>query len=319
MHVPAVLVGINKARFMVDLSVRPSHLNTTEDYWMRQLLEQRYHTDRYLKRWWPTTGRNVDSLFDKYCSEKEALEAYRKAELASLNRFDELNAPRGSGQGQGQGQGSSAYGPSSNGTTAGSRGGAGGDGAGATGGGGSNSNGKRLQKARQIYHPLFANIDARGAEEKLKGRGAGEVIFRPSSKGPDALSITWAFQEEWVKHIDIEERGKTPGQLTLGKQLFIKEPDMQEAFSDLDEIHARYIEPMNDYVNAMTSHSHFRQGSKEEVEVRRKSSPKLLHIFPHHRYLTLPYLSSHMAWVCYSHSNCSFSHCLFLSFQKFNS
>ena len=29
------------------------------------------------------------------------------------------------------------------------------------------------------------------------GKGAGEVVIRPSSKGPDMLAITWAFQEHW--------------------------------------------------------------------------------------------------------------------------
>lgn len=36
----------------------------------------------------------------------------------------------------------------------------------------------------------------------------GEIIIRPSSKGANFLAITWAFQTDWFKHIDIEERGK---------------------------------------------------------------------------------------------------------------
>ena len=34
MHVFAVVVGVNKQRFSIDLSVKPSHLRSTEDYWM---------------------------------------------------------------------------------------------------------------------------------------------------------------------------------------------------------------------------------------------------------------------------------------------
>ena len=29
---------------------------------------------------------------------------------------------------------------------------------------------------------------------RREGKGPGEILFRPSSKGPDVLSITWAFQ-----------------------------------------------------------------------------------------------------------------------------
>lgn len=52
-----------------------------------------------------------------------------------------------------------------------------------------------------------------------------------------------------------------------GNQLVIREPDMEhEIFSDLDEIYARYIEPMNDLVSAMVTHRSFRAGTVAEVE-----------------------------------------------------
>ena len=50
------------------------------------------------------------------------------------------------------------------------------------------------------------------------------MLVRPSSKGPDQISITWAFQENWFKHFDVEERGKMPGQLELADQLYVKVP-----------------------------------------------------------------------------------------------
>jgi hypothetical protein len=243
MHLPAVVVGINKQKLVVDVSIRPSHLARTEDSWVLDILDGNMR-NRYLLRWWPTTTRNGDALFDKYCPAREALEAYRKAEQASINRIEGIAAAR------------------------------------AAESGGAAARRKSAQKARQIYHPLFANVDCRGAEEKLRGMGAGEVLFRPSSKGPDSLSITWAFQEGWFKHVDVEEKGKIPGQLSLGTQLFVKDADLTEPFSDLDEIHARYIEPMNDYVKAITSHTHFRLGSKDEVEVRLViTSHYLIHCF----------------------------------------
>jgi hypothetical protein len=46
-------------------------------------------------------------------------------------------------------------------------------------------------KMRTIYHPLFANVSYKEAEDRLtrEEKGAGEVLFRPSSKVRRALSI----------------------------------------------------------------------------------------------------------------------------------
>jgi transcription elongation factor SPT6 len=56
----------------------------------------------------------------------------------------------------------------------------------------------------------------------LKDRGIGEVIIRPSTKGANYLSITWAFQEGWFKHIEVEEKDKRPGDQGLGRVLIVK-------------------------------------------------------------------------------------------------
>lgn len=126
---------------------------------------------------------------------------------------------------------------------------------------------------RMVHHPLFANLDFKATEDRmrLEGKGAGEVLIRPSSKGPDYLTITWAFQNNWYKHISVQEKGKRPGDLGLGSQLIVMEPDMQrEVYSDLDEIYARYIDPMNELVTMMTHHRNFMSGSVEEVEAEMK-------------------------------------------------
>jgi len=46
-------------------------------------------------------------------------------------------------------------------------------------------------KMRTIYHPLFANVSYKEAEDRLtrEEKGAGEVLFRPSSKVRRALPI----------------------------------------------------------------------------------------------------------------------------------
>ena len=78
------------------------------------------------------------------------------------------------------------------------------------------------------------------------------------------LSITWAFQDNWFKHIDIEERDKPTSAIGLGRQLLIK--DVKEPFRDLDEIVANYICPMNDFVTDMMSYKSFFNGDIEEAK-----------------------------------------------------
>lgn len=71
---------------------------------------------------------------------------------------------------------------------------------------------------RQVHHPLFANCGYKEAEARLtrEGKGAGEVIIRPSSKGPNMLGITWAFQANEYVHVEVEEINKKEGNLGLG-------------------------------------------------------------------------------------------------------
>ena len=67
-------------------------------------------------------------------------------------------------------------------------------------------------RRRVVYHPSFENCTFIEAEKKLReaGGGAGEVIIRPSGTKENSISITWAFQDNWFKHIDVEERDKRP-------------------------------------------------------------------------------------------------------------
>ena len=46
-------------------------------------------------------------------------------------------------------------------------------------------------KFRPIHHPLFGNLSYKEAEERLRreGKGSGEVVFRPSSKGGVVFTI----------------------------------------------------------------------------------------------------------------------------------
>ena len=67
----------------------------------------------------------------------------------------------------------------------------------------------------------------------------GEVIVRPSSKGSDHLTVTWKVSDDIYQHVDVREEGKENA-FSLGQSLWIGD----EEFEDLDEIVARYINPM---------------------------------------------------------------------------
>lgn len=238
----AVVINVNKLKCLLDLSIKPSYISRGESWWIANR-----GTDRHALRWYSELGKNPRELYCVEFLESEAIRALEKAEEA-------LSGKRA-------GDDESGFTNSHSGSRSTSR-------ANAHSGATSRSDGPRLVM-RQIHHPLFANCGYKEAEEKLarENKGAGEVVIRPSSTGPNMLTITWAFQDNWYKHINVEEKDKKKGQVGLGNKLEIKEPDMQgQYFSDLDEIYARYIEPMNDFTSTMVSHNHFRSGSVDAVE-----------------------------------------------------
>mmetsp|Transcript_7324 Transcript_7324/g.10144 ORF Transcript_7324/g.10144 Transcript_7324/m.10144 type:complete len:372 (-) Transcript_7324:34-1149(-) len=240
MHLVAVVVAVRKDKLQLDLSLKPSHLQSSEAWWMRNRVDE-----PAAKLWWEQVcGRNPRQLFDQHFDEEAALQRHQELEDEQARRSE---AAVGSLAARLQ-------------LTTGLQ----------TMGSAAQSQTKQSQQAvRLVHHPLFANLDYKATEERLRqeGKGAGEVLIRPSSKGPDHLTITWAFQDRWFKHISVQEKGKRPGDIGLGSQLYILEDDLAgDMFSDLDEIFSRYIEPMNDYVSTMVKHRCFLAGSVEEVE-----------------------------------------------------
>lgn len=135
---------------------------------------------------------------------------------------------------------------------------------------------------RLVYHPLFENCTFQQAEATLQGRAVGQVIFRPSSKGPQHISITWHFRPGMFKHIDVVEKNKRQGDLGLAEQLEIVIARTQkEVFSDLDDIFAGYIQPMNTHVSALAAHPAFFPGAHETVaaclQQRYSENPSRVH------------------------------------------
>ncbi|KAL4447813.1 hypothetical protein ABPG75_005032 [Micractinium tetrahymenae] len=110
---------------------------------------------------------------------------------------------------------------------------------------------------RQIQHPLFRNITLAEAAGELTPDDVpvGRCIIRPSAtRGPNALNISMKLPLS-VWHIEIDEKGKTPNSLKLGSQLNIEwYPGKKETYEDLDEVTARYIEPVQDYLEKLVAH-----------------------------------------------------------------
>lgn len=104
---------------------------------------------------------------------------------------------------------------------------------------------------RVIVHPAFENIDYKTCEKKLQEMEQGHAIIRPSSAGQNYLTVSWKIADGINQHINIREEGKDNA-FSLGHQLFID----NESYEDLDEIIARYIQPMSSFARELLNYKH---------------------------------------------------------------
>uniref|UniRef100_A0A674C8N9 SPT6 homolog, histone chaperone and transcription elongation factor n=1 Tax=Salmo trutta TaxID=8032 RepID=A0A674C8N9_SALTR len=103
---------------------------------------------------------------------------------------------------------------------------------------------------RVIAHPSFHNINFMQAEKMMESMDQGDVIIRPSSKGENHLTVTWKVADGIYQHIDVREEGKENA-FSLGHTLWIN----TEEFEDLDEITARYVQPMAAFARDLLGHN----------------------------------------------------------------
>jgi transcription elongation factor SPT6 len=134
---------------------------------------------------------------------------------------------------------------------------------------------------RIIVHPAFHNIDFNRAEKMMSKMSPGDAIIRPSSKGEDHLTLTWKVHKGIIQHVDIQEKGKENA-FSLGKQLIVN----GEPYEDLDEILARFVQPMAAHARDLISFRYFRnaEGGKRDVmeeylKEERKNNDKKIHYF----------------------------------------
>jgi transcription elongation factor SPT6 len=129
---------------------------------------------------------------------------------------------------------------------------------------------------RQIYHPAFMNIDHMEAENHLlKKCDVGECIIRPGNKGANYLSISWYFQPDMIRHVEVREEDMD-GEFGLGRKLFVR--GIADPYIDLDDLIANYVGAMNDHVSTMLDFKYFRQGAMattlDAMSAMKKAAPK---------------------------------------------
>ncbi|KAK9828928.1 hypothetical protein WJX72_002842 [[Myrmecia] bisecta] len=127
---------------------------------------------------------------------------------------------------------------------------------------------------RPIRHPKFKNVSMADAAGLVAEAEVGDCILRPSPKGNQMICLTLKVHagEEGplVLHQDIQEAkkggGAGPGaHLKLGTPLTVEAPGHREAYEDLDEVLARYVEPYMANIKALVGHRKMREGSLDQV------------------------------------------------------
>ncbi|XP_055514099.1 transcription elongation factor SPT6 isoform X2 [Leucoraja erinacea] len=117
---------------------------------------------------------------------------------------------------------------------------------------------------RVIVHPSFHNINFKQAEKMMETMDQGDVIIRPSSKGANHLTVTWKVSDGIYQHIDVREEGKENA-FSLGQSLLIN----NEEFEDLDEITARFVQPMASFARDLIYHKYYHDcngGDRKKME-----------------------------------------------------
>lgn len=108
---------------------------------------------------------------------------------------------------------------------------------------------------------MYRNCTQAEVERELRDRGVGAVLIRPSSSDSATLVLNWKMSDSVVAQYAVEERRKACA-LTLGRELRIG----RQAFGDLDELYATFVEPLNATARAVAHFRYFRRGSKAAID-----------------------------------------------------
>lgn len=114
----------------------------------------------------------------------------------------------------------------------------------------------KLAKTRNIQHPLFHNFNPKQAEEFLAPQAVGDCVIRPSSRGPNYLTVTWKVANNLFQHLSVEEVTNSNG-----KEYIVD----RKRYSDLDQMIFQHVQAIAKHVNEMCRHPKFREGTLTEV------------------------------------------------------
>ena len=114
----------------------------------------------------------------------------------------------------------------------------------------------KLAKTRNIQHPLYRNFSHKQAEEFLAPQSVGDCILRPSSKGPNFLTVTWKVGNNLFQHLIVEERNNGPMREYMVEK---------RRYSDLDQLIFQHVQAIAKRVDEMCRHPKFREGTLAEV------------------------------------------------------
>lgn len=117
------------------------------------------------------------------------------------------------------------------------------------------------QAMRVIKHPLFRPFNATQAEEFLGSQNRGDVVIRPSSRGPDHLAVTWKVAHGVYQHIDVLELDKE-NEFSVGRVLKV---GGKYTYSDLDDLIVNHVKAMAKKVDEMMLNDKYQEGSKAET------------------------------------------------------
>lgn len=113
---------------------------------------------------------------------------------------------------------------------------------------------------RVVNHPLWHTLNSGQAEQFLAGLQRGDVVIRPSSKGPDHLAVTWKVDEDVFQHIDVQEIDK-PHEYALGRILRVAG---KYSYSDLDDLIVNHVKAIAHKFDEMQLHEKYKP--EDELE-----------------------------------------------------
>ena len=114
---------------------------------------------------------------------------------------------------------------------------------------------------RVIKHPNFRPFNSIQAQEYLGSRAQGDVVIRPSSKGPDHMAVTWKVSDNIYQHIDVLELHKANEHATGA----ILRVGGKYNYSDLDELIVNHVKAMARKVEEMMLHDKYQTGTKSDT------------------------------------------------------